>query len=488
MMARELLAWLRTKVRWVLLAVAILAGYWLLPINGRVIVMTDEGADLWPRFRLDDARPEPGGPATVSVTDVQPWSFVELLVNGVPATSRGRAIAQAGTWTWTWTYPVPDADGYALVFYHDCHTGCIERGSLVVGMPPAPSPTGLPTKLGLVMPDLNRDWHGRSGWAVEVTYAKRPEAPYWGVDELAQRVAVHEAKGLRVLVRVDYDQQQTVPPTNDYVAMAEYLAYFRRLAGDDRLDDVYGYIVGSDFNTEEAATATPDRPITPEWYARVFNGYGEAPSNPDNVIQIVRSENPNTRVLVGPLRPWVATPGSAEDDVAPWLTYMDRLVSLIGEAATQKEQAGVPLARPDGFDVQSPGSPDAPEMAGVLRSDEPLTDLSREAWGGAQAGFRVFEDWMAIVNAYPATRGLPIYIISTNTYDREAGIPPAQNYPRGWLTTAVDAVNAEPQVVALVWFLDDFPHDDEWDWFSLTEKPGRLVDAAEEFDALLQMP
>jgi hypothetical protein len=148
----------------------------------------------------------------------------------------------------------------------------------------------------------------------------------------------------------------------------------------------------------------------------------------------------------------------------------------------------VPLAGPDGFDVQAPGSPDAPEMAGVLRSDEPLTDLSREAWGGAQAGFRVYEDWMAIVNAYPATRGLPIYIISTNTYDRQAGIPPAQNYPRGWLTTALEVANGEPQVAALVWFLDEFPHDDEWDWFSLTEKPGRLVDAAEEFDALLQAP
>ena len=101
-------------------------------------------------------------------------------------------------------------------------------------------------------------------------------------------------------------------------------------------------------------------------------------------------------------------------------------------------------------------------------------------------GFGVYRDWLDIINAYPNTRGLPAYIISTNTYDREAGIPPAQNYPRGWLTAALDVVEGEPQIVALCWFLDDFPHGDQWDWFSLTRKPGRLVDAAEEFDVLLR--
>ena len=49
-------------------------------------------------------------------------------------------------------------------------------------------------------------------------------------------------------------------------------------------------------------------------------------------------------------------------------------------------------------------------------------------------------------------------------------------------------VNEEPQVAALVWFLDEFPHGDQWDWFSLSERPGRLVDAAEEFDRLLREP
>jgi hypothetical protein len=125
-------------------------------------------------------------------------------------------------------------------------------------------------------------------------------------------------------------------------------------------------------------------------------------------------------------------------------------------------------------------------MAGRLRENEPRSDLARKSWKGAQAGFRIYEDWMAIINSYPSTQSSPIYIVSTNTYNRADDIPPAQNYPAGWLTTALDVANHEPQIKALVWFLDAFPHSDEWHWFSLSEQPGRLVDAAAEFDALLQ--
>jgi len=113
-------------------------------------------------------------------------------------------------------------------------------------------------------------------------------------------------------------------------------------------------------------------------------------------------------------------------------------------------------------------------------------DLRRAEWGGAQVGFRVYRDWLDVINAYPTTRGLPVYVTSTNTFVSDERIPPAQNYPRGWLTTALEVINGEPQVQALCWFLDYFPHDTQWEYFSLTRQPGRLIDAAEEFDALLE--
>jgi hypothetical protein len=477
---------------WVVPVVAVLAGYWLLPISGRVLVIPGEGnAGLWPYFDFEGQPLRQGEVLTVHVTDIRPWPFVHLLVGGTPAIPEGKAIEQAGTWTWTWHVNVPSSEGYDIAFYHDCHTGCRERGRTVVGAPPVATVPGLPTKLGVVMPHPDRDWRGRSGWAVEIAYAQHAEEAYWGVDDLAGRVADQHARGLRVLIRVEYAQDQSLPPVGDYVALAEHLAFCRRLARDARLHGVYGYIVGSDFNTLAASALAPDRATTPEWYARVFNGYGEPPTHTDNVLQVVRREHPTVRVIVGPLRPWAIEEGDASDyegAQAPWLAYMDAMVSLLDASAQAKAAAGVPLAAPDGFDVQAPGRPDAPEMAGTLRAAEPATSLPRGLWGGAEAGFRIYKDWMAIINAYPTTRGLPVYIVSTNTYDRESETPPAQNYPQGWLTTALQVIDAEPQVHALVWFLDDFPHGDEWDWFSLSQRPGRLVDAAAEFDALLELP
>lgn len=106
---------------------------------------------------------------------------------------------------------------------------------------------------------------------------------------------------------------------------------------------------------------------------------------------------------------------------------------------------GIPFAAPDGFAVQAPGRHDASELGGV-GSTEPQADLPRSEWNGAQAGFRVYREWLDIINGYPSTRGLPVYITSANTFIPAVGVPPAQNYPRGWLTSALAVVNGEPQI------------------------------------------
>ncbi len=474
-----------------IIVVVLLAGYWLLPISGQIVVVPGEDARLpWPRFRLDPLAPQPGEMVTAFVTDVEPWAFVMLTAAGEPATPVGEGVRTGDVWTWRWTFRAPEREAYDLVFYHDCHTGCVTRGRIAVGGERrAGRPVAIvPTKLGVVLPDLQRDWHGRSGWVVELAYARQAEADYWGVDDLAARVVAHRAKRLRVVVRVDYDQGQSIPPVGDYLALTEYLAFVARLASDDRLEEVYGYVVGADYNTRTANAMAPDRITTPAWYARLFSGYGEEVIRSDNVLGVLRAVNPGVRAIVGPVRPW-SRDRDGERTYAvdvPWLNYMNTLVALLDESAQVKAEAGIPLMAPDGFDVQAPGRPDAPEMGGLARADEPRADLRREAWDGARIGFGVYRDWMAVINDYPTTRGAPIYVISTNTYDRDADVPPAQNYPAGWLTTALEVIDGEPQVVALCWFLDDFPHSDQWDWFSLAERPGRLVDAAEEFDALLQ--
>jgi hypothetical protein len=479
------------RLWWIVLLLALVGGVWLLPISGGVMVIPGEAPDAphWPIVNLSPALPRPGQTVDLWVTDVQAFPHVKLVVDGASHDPVEWPSASDDTLIWKWHFVVPEGGARRGVLYHDCHTGCVEwkRVNLQADYDPPPVNT-VPTKLGVVFADPGRNWHGRSGWAVELTYARLAGEAYWGISDLAIRVHRANAKGLRVLVRVDYDQGQSIPPAGDKEALAEYLAYLRRLARDDRLRGVYAYILGSSYNSLDSNTLSQDGPVAPAWYARVFNGYGEGVSRMDNAVQVMRAENASVRVLVGSVRPWNTDANGARQYAidAPWLNYMNTVVALLDEGVQAKAEAGVPLAAPDGFAVHASGRPEAPELAGQAESEEPRIDLPRVEWGGAQAGFRIYRDWLDIVNAYPTTRGLPVYITTANTYVRDEGVPPAQNYPSGWLTTALEVVNEEPQVHALCWFIDDFPHDTQWDQFSLAQRPGRLADAAEEFDTLLR--
>lgn len=501
---------------WWLLVVLFLLLYWQLPIQGTLLIssLPLDVNPQWPQIGLEPTTPQPGAEVTVTVVDNTPWTHVRLTVNGTPATFQNVQVLPGGaTWQWSWRFTMPvtlpptanlsNNGGTLLEFYRDCATGCRLRGRrllepLLAAQQSLPKASGPPTKLCVNFPDPARDWHGRSGWVVDLTYAELADDErdrYWSIDTLAQRVTQAAAKGLRILVRVDYAKTQSLPSTNDALALNRYLAYLRRLARDERLQPVYGYIIGSGYNTAAANAQAPSTPVTPQWYARLFNGAGEAVQHSDNVIATMRAENPQVRILVGPVRPWQRDQNGTQvyrSDV-PWLNYMNTLVAALDAGAQAKATAGIPLAAPDGFAVNASGNPLAPELGEHTPASEPTLDLARRAWNGAQAGFRVYQDWLAIVNHYPTTQGLPLYITAANTLasaeaaslENPQDALPAQNYPTGWLTNALQAINQEPQIQALCWFLDAMPGDNTWDAFSLTQRPGRLVYAAEEFDALL---
>ncbi len=504
---------------WWLALLLFLLLYWQLPIQGTVIVSSVplDVNPQWPQIMLDPPTPQPGDEVTVTVIDNTPWTHVRLTINGAPAIfDTAQTLPGGATWQWSWHFMMPSPmvattssarvtgnAGALLEFYRDCATGCRLRGQrllqpLIAARQGLPKPSGPPTKLCIDFPDPQRDWHGRSGWAIDLTYAQLADDGtdrYWSIDELAQRVAQMAGQGLRILVRVDYAKAQSLPPTDDALALTEYLAYLRRLARDERLRPVYGYIIGSGYNTAEANGESAANPVTPAWYARLFNGAGQAVDHTDNVVNTMRSENSQARLLVGPVRPWRLDQGGERvyQIDAPWLNYMNTLVATLVAGAQAKAAAGIPLAAPDGFAVNAAGNPLAPELGDRDPADEPLVDLPREEWNGAQAGFRVYRDWLAIVNSYPTTQGLPLYITAANTYAAGAqpdvadpnALLPAQNYPKGWLTNALTAINQEPQVHALCWFLDLIPGDNTWDAFSLARQPGRLVEAAAEFEELL---
>ncbi|GIK56576.1 MAG: hypothetical protein HND44_03450 [Chloroflexi bacterium] len=219
-------------------------------------------------------------------------------------------------------------------------------------------------------------------------------------------------------------------------------------------------------------------------------GIGTAVTDQNNVLAIVRAENPGARMLVGAVQPWVV------DEVAgvrpyttdaPWLNYMHTLVTLLDETAQARAAAGIPLAAPDGFAIDAPGNPESAKMDGQPPAQEPQTDLISATWHGAQLGFRVYRDWLGIINNTATTHGLPVYIIASNTYGADSTALPAQTYPEGWLAQALAEINQQPQVHSLCWFVDYFSYGDQWAEFSLTAPVGQMAAAAAEFDTLLQL-
>lgn len=479
-----------------LLVLALMALLWLLPSPGQVLLTPPNWQETtaWPRVQTEAAAWQPGAAAEVWIYDTTPWPYVKLFVNGVEATPQGYQYqSTTGLYQWRWTFTVPDTPGYQLVFYHSCQTGCQAWTAVTTGQPrplvssPVPGER-IPTKLGVAFANPDRDWHNRHGWNVELTYAQLAEEEYWGIDDLARRVQTAVHNGLYVLVRVDYAPGQSIPPPDDQIALDSYLVYLRRLASDARLQGVYGYVIGSGYNAAVNNSLTPGNMVTPAWYGRIFNGYGLPPDRRDNALQTIHEVNTAVRVLVGPVSPWRT---DQDGDIpyqtdAPWLNYFHTLVSLLDQAAQAKSASGTPFAAPDGFAVQAFGRPDLPQMVAYAPADEPFLDLHQAEWGEAQMGFRVYRDWLAIINSHTTTANRPVYITAANTHNFERNTPPAQNYPPGWLTNAYQVIRQEPQIHALCWFIDYFPHDDQWDFFSLSEPRVRVIDAAEEFDTLLQ--
>ncbi|MEM7347209.1 MAG: hypothetical protein AAF485_23465 [Chloroflexota bacterium] len=463
---------------------------WTLPLDGQVIITTERGLGFpAPQIRLKPAAPTPGQEAKIWVTDAEPWAHVLLTVDNAPAQLEESYQNPDQSWTWIWRFTAPEKEGYPIIFYRDCHRGCNIRGQVEIGVRLAEDNVGLvPTKLGVIFPSPTRDWHNRQAWGVDLTYATLADEAPWGIDHLATRVRHHQEKGVLMLVRVDYAPGQTLPPAGDDVALAEFLAYTARLARDERLKDVHGYIIGSGYNAFTSNQRDIDRAVTPEWYARVFNGYGQRVTQKDNVVQIIRRENPQVDILVGPVRPWNSDQNGTQTYTldAPWLNYFNTLVFYLEESRHVKTEAGLTRVGPDGFAIEAPGNPSAPELGQTAPAKEPGLDLQRATWDGAQTGFGIYRDWLAIINSYPATKNLPVYISSTNTFVRTDDITPAQNYPQGWLTAAQAEIQQTPQIKSLIWFMDDLGDDDQWAAFSLTQQSGRLADAAEEFDRLLQ--
>lgn len=467
------------------IAVLILVSFWFLPIEGKILIVTDpEQTELEnpAQLRIEPPNPKAGDKVTISISASTTWKNLKLYVDNKEAEPLNDARRQ-------WRFTAPAIPYYTLTLYHNCDNGCLKLNQFGMGKRPADASVKLnsfrPTKLGVVFADPARNWQGRAGWNAELLYVNQPPASDFGIDTLAQRIMRSKKQGLRTLVRIAYDRGQALPPTGDEAALQSYLEFCARLARDERYEGVYAYFIGAGYNRKSENSLAPDRLTTPEWYARVLSGYGLPVERTDNLLELMRSQNAQVRLLVGPIAPWLNDQSGQIKELidAPWLHYMNTLVSYLDEQTRLKQSAGSAVAPVDGFAVQVAGRPEAPIIANNP-ANEPLTDIFIPQWGNAQAGFRVYRDWLRIINRYPTTRNLPVFITSANTYTTDSQIDPEQNYPVGWLTAAYKEISNEPQILALCWFTD-FPYD-KWAGFSLLSEQPTLKAAATEFTNLLK--
>lgn len=475
-----------------LLVVAVIL-YVLIPIPGVVQYRSQPQQNAWPRVTFERVwkAVTNSDMLDIYVEDITPWVYVRLETDEFAA---GTLIEHGGfseeqVWLWHWSIPWDD-DITWLELYHSCHEGCQHWSTLYLRATPPEielPPVRVPTKLCVVLPNPDRNWHGRQGWVVEITYAALAEGEFWGIHDLVRRVQRHIRNGLLVLVRVEYQQGQSIPPRNNVLQLEQYLRYARQLARDERLRGIYGYIIGSNFNTAASNSLAAGQYVTPEWYARVFNGYGVEPSLTNNAIQVIKNANPNINVLVGPVSAWNTDQDGREQFRinTPWLNYMNSILAYINESATTKSALGIDGAAPDGFAVQAFGRINHADVPAEEAFLEPRLSLRHNEWEAAQAGFQIYTDWLQIINSYPYTSGKPVFISATNTFDGTQSSVPAENYPPGWLTEAAHVIDQEPQIRSLCWFMDYFARDTQWSMFSLTDQPGQLAHAADEFELLL---
>jgi hypothetical protein len=228
MTQRQASSWLRAlTVLGVVLALLII----LLPIDGHVVIFSESPAELagWPRFSLDQSSGNEGAQRWLVVQDMQPWGHVKLMSVAGSLTRDEAWAAGNGPWRWRWHLPDDTVLQQPLVFYHSCETGCRERGRATFAADARqPEPERVATKLGVVFPSPERNWHGRAAWAVELTYVKHQDDKEFSIDGLAARVARDTAQGLKVIVRIGYARKQSLPPVDDEIALRDYLEFCHR--------------------------------------------------------------------------------------------------------------------------------------------------------------------------------------------------------------------------------------------------------------------
>lgn len=335
--------------------------------------------------------------------------------------------------------------------------------------------------IGAQWTNNGRNWAGKAGWDIELVYATNPSSGF-DLTTVGGRVQSAHAAGRNVLVRVDYAPGQSMPPEDNDADRTTYVNFLESVCKTPNYNqNAWGYIIGNEYNrTAENGGGTP---ITPTWYARVFNGYNAPVGDTGNAYQFIKSYQPGAHVLVGPVGPYNSDAGSDDGShytiSMPWLDYFNEVCLNIHTGATNKGLAV------DGFAIHAYGrtGPDGTANGGA---NEPHNDVQGGGWAtGAWAGFTVYKNWRDIIDdqKFPSA---PIWITETNT--DQGTNPPAQSnnsYPSGWYQQALGEISgAGARFWAVCWFVD-VDYGSGWTNDSLTDQTGKCAQANNDFNNAL---
>jgi len=348
-------------------------------------------------------------------------------------------------------------------------------------------------------------WGSKSGWDVELVYATvdpNSNDPN-SLTTVGNRIQLLRQANLlmNVLVRVDYSPApsggyaQSIPPQNNDAARTAYVNFLATLSRDSRFNqNAWGYIIGNEYNI--SAENGGGTPISPTWYARVFNGYSVPSGDTGNAYQTIKTYQPHANVLVGPVGPWNAQglPDDSSTYTIPcpsrqqgqnthvaWLDYFNEVCSNIYSMVATKGKV-------DGFAIHAYGrtGADGSQHGGASEPNQTYDNDNQQGWAPcAWYGFAVYKNWRDVINQrFPGT---PIFATETNT-DVDAACN--TSYPSGWYLNALAEIhNAGPQFWALCWFLDQPIGIDSSSRFwndSLQVGAGNTAQARADFDNALR--
>ncbi|MFN0072845.1 MAG: hypothetical protein ACKVVP_15275 [Chloroflexota bacterium] len=361
--------------------------------------------------------------------------------------------------------------------------------------------TDPPTLAGATWVDNSRPWITRNKTGTDVwhVYMHPPAPPAGGsADNFANvrdniSMSRQSTPKQNVLLRVDYAEGQSLPW--NATTRGEYLGFLQQICADPIFrENLLGFIIGNECNSQDenrqsGGTMNPD-----EW-ARTYNGYGSGASATDNAFQVIRAALPDARVLVGAVAPYnpQADGSPAFAIPVPWLNYFNQLCLRVTQRMTQ---AG--LSAPDGFALHAYGrvGDDGTANGG---SQEPHRSVPSPVPypASAEYGFRVYRQWLAVMDGYPLLQLAPVWITETNTFTTTHCDQSYPMNPPGWYFEAVKEIydfNHDPfvsvqnRIKSVCWFVDR-NFDGNWGLDAISgHTMGRLGAASNDFNSVLNHP